>query len=161
MTGSNLKTLCAVGALAVLVAGCAPVVVTRGNMIEDDKLATLREGVSRKDDVEVVLGTPSAMGTFDHNTWYYIGQRTEKTAFFQPDVVERKVVVMSFDQNGTLTKVNRLDLDQARDVEMVDRVTPTAGKDLGFFEQILGNVGRFGGSSSRRSRGPGIPGGGP
>ena len=65
---------------------------TRGNLADKDRLQQIQPGVSTRDDVAAVLGTPSTMGTFDPNTWYYIGARTEKTAFFRPDTVERKVV---------------------------------------------------------------------
>ena len=96
-------------------------------------------------------------GTFDPNTWYYIGARTEKTAFFRPDTVERKVVVVKFDEAGTVADVHELDQNAGKEVELVERTTPTAGRDMNFIEQMLGNVGRFSGgnaaSASRACRG--------
>jgi len=157
MTGSTLTRWFALLLVAAVSAACSPIIATRGNLVDDDRLGALREGVSRTDDVEAALGTPTAKGTFNPNIWYYIGQRTEKIAFFNPDVVERKIVVFHFDGSGVLRQVEKVDPDSGNEVEVVDRVTPTAGKDMTFLQQLLGNVGRFGGV--KKSSGPGVPGG--
>ena len=39
--------------------------------------------------------------------------------------------------------VKILGLEDAQKIEMVDRVTPTAGKELTILKQIFGNIGRF------------------
>ena len=38
----------------------------------------------------------------------------------------------------------RYSKDDLREVGMVDRTTPTAGKDLSVLDQLIGNLGRFG-----------------
>ncbi|HEV7369497.1 outer membrane protein assembly factor BamE, partial [Arenibaculum sp.] len=93
MAKETRKLLLAAGAMLAL-AACSPTVNTRGNLLEADRLAQVQPGTSTQDDVAALLGSPSSVGTFDPNVWYYIGQRTEKTAFFRPDVAERKVVVL-------------------------------------------------------------------
>ena len=158
MTGSTTVKLFALGLLISTAAACSPIVAVHGNLVEPDRLAQVQQGVSRKNDVADVLGTPSATGTFDPNVWYYIGQRTEKTAFFAPEITERKVVVLHFDDGGVVRQVDQLDLAAGQDIDIVARATPTAGKDLSFLEQMLGNVGRF--SGGKKSQGPGVPGGG-
>ena len=158
MTGSTSVKLFALGLLVSTAAACSPVLAVHGNLVEPDRLSQVQQGVSRKNDVADVLGTPSATGTFDPNTWYYIGQRTEKVAFMAPEVTERKVVVVRFDDGGVVREVQQLDLSAGQEVDIVSRSTPTAGKDLSFLEQILGNVGRF--SGGKKGQGPGVPGGG-
>jgi len=39
--------------------------------------------------------------------------------------------------------VAHLSNDEMRDIDPVDRTTPTKGRKLGFFRQILGNLGVF------------------
>ncbi len=130
--------------LAALLTGCSPVVRTHGNKVDADRLAQIRPGVSRQADVVALLGTPSAEGTFDPNAWYYVSQRTEQRAFLAPDVVERTVVRVIFDPaTGTVQRVEAVDPETATAVAPVSRVTPTAGHDLTFMEQVIGNVGRF------------------
>lgn len=140
--------------LGLAVTGCSPVVATRGNLTDPERVAELQPGQSRRDDVVAVLGSPTSVGTFDQNTWYYIGQKTEKIAFFEPDVVERRVVIVKFDDAGTLREVKKLDESNAQEVEMVERTTPTAGREMTFLEQMMGNVGRFSAKDSK-GKGPG------
>lgn len=155
----SLSALTALGLLALAGTACAPIVATRGNMADPERLAEIKPGSSRQEDVAGLLGTPSHVGTFDHSVWYYIGQKTEKTAFFQPEVVERRVVVVQFDPQGVVINLKTLDASQGQEVEMVDRATPTSGRELGFLEQLIGNVGRFG-TKSGGMTGPGAPTGG-
>lgn len=159
MARDLLYRLAAAGLAASALVACTPIVDTRGNIAETDRLALIQPGVTTRDEVAGILGSPSSVGTFDPNVWYYIGQRTEKTAFFQPDVVERKVVVLHFDGQGVVRDVGTLDKDDGQEIALVDRSTPTAGKELGFFEQILGNIGRFGGNTTRQPGAPNFPGG--
>jgi len=134
-----LTGVLALGALAA----CAPEVATRGNLVEDFRLESVRPGVSSQADVQAALGPPTVVPQFEEGTWYYIGQRTEKRAFFEPDIVERRVVRVTFDQVGTVAAVDELTLDEGQEVELVDRETPTRGRQMGFLEQMLGNLGRF------------------
>jgi outer membrane protein assembly factor BamE (lipoprotein component of BamABCDE complex) len=156
MVRPTLRHVFAAGFMGLALAACSPSVDTRGNLADKDRLQQITPGVSTRDDVAAVLGTPSTMGTFDPNTWYYIGARTEKTAFFRPDTVERKVVVVKFDEAGTVADVHQLDQSAGKEVELVERTTPTAGRDLNFIEQMLGNVGRFSGGNGG-FRQPGVP----
>jgi outer membrane protein assembly factor BamE (lipoprotein component of BamABCDE complex) len=160
MARDILYRIAAAGILASALAACSPTVDTRGNIAETDRLSLIQPGVTTQEEVAGILGSPSSVGTFDPNVWYYIGQRTEKTAFFHPDIVERKVVVLHFDQQGVVRDVGTLDKADGQEIALVERSTPTAGKELGFFEQILGNIGRFGGGSTTRQPGaPNLPGG--
>lgn len=156
MVRPTLRHVFAAGLMGFALAACSPSVDTRGNLADKDRLQQITPGVSTRDDVASLLGTPSTMGTFDPNTWYYIGARTEKTAFFRPDTVERKVVVVKFDEAGTVADVHQLDQTAGKEVELVERTTPTAGRDLNFIEQMLGNVGRFSGGNGG-FRQPGVP----
>ncbi len=142
-------------ALAVMVVSCSPVVATRGNLIDDDRFALITVGRSTANDVANVFGSPTTVSTFDQRTWYYIGQRTEKVAFFDPDIVERRVVRIEFTETGIVSRIDDLDLDDAQAVELVERETPTLGRRLTVLEQLLGNFGRF----NTPSGGPSAPGG--
>ncbi len=128
---------------ALLIGGCTPTVDLRGNLPEPDQMAQIKEGVSTRDDVQALLGTPSATSTFGDESWQYISSRTETVAFFAPEEKDRKVVRITFDRNGVVKKVSQLGLQDAKDIDQVSRETPTAGKELSILEQLLGNVGRF------------------
>ena len=141
---TEMRKLIATTSILLSLAACAPIVRSHGNIVTDDQLSQIHPGVSQQADVAAILGTPSAGGTFDPNQWYYIGQVTEKTAFFAPEVVERKVLRITFDQaTGNVSKIEQLDKDAGQNVDLVARTTPTSGHDLGMMEQVLGNIGRF------------------
>src|ERR1051325_5638108 len=82
------RRLLRLGALALLLAGCAPTIDQRGNLPDETKLATIKPGLTTKETVSQLLGTPSSISTFNDKTWYYISRRTEQTAFFAPDVID-------------------------------------------------------------------------
>lgn len=136
------KSWAALLLIGVGLSACSPFVATRGNLVDNDHLTQIREGQSR-DDVQKVAGTPSVVSQFNSNVWYYVGRRTEQTAFFTPDVVEQRVVKISFTDGGTVEKIESVDgNDMGRVVNPTDRITPTAGRDLTFLQQFLGNLAR-------------------
>jgi outer membrane protein assembly factor BamE (lipoprotein component of BamABCDE complex) len=130
-------------ALAATISACSSRIDQRGNLPDADVLANVEVGHINKQGVADILGTPSSVGLFDGETWYYISERTETTAFFTPVVLERKVIVIKFDEKGIVSAMNTLTLDDARQIEMVDRRTPTAGTEFGLMRQLFGNLGRF------------------
>ena len=115
----------------------------RGHVLDPDALAQIQPGLQSREQVAEVLGTPTTVGTFDENRWFYISSRTESLAFFDPEVIEQKVVVVEFDRAGIVKEITSYTKADAQDVDPVDRKTPTKGKTLSFFEQIFGNIGAF------------------
>lgn len=129
--------------LCLLLAACADEPLTRGYVPDEDQLAQIKPGVQDRDAVEKMLGSPSSVGTFEDNIWYYVTRHTEKFAFFQEEVKDQQVVAIVFDKSGVVSDVRHYNLADARDVEPVDRQTPTRGREMTIFEQLLGNIGRF------------------
>jgi outer membrane protein assembly factor BamE (lipoprotein component of BamABCDE complex) len=133
----------AFGIITLGLVACAPVVDQRGNLPDPSKVASIEPGVTTKETVSKLLGTPSSVSTFNDKTWYYISRRTETTAFFAPEVTDQLVVTVAFDDTGIVRRVERHGLEDGRPIDPNERVTPSAGRELGFFEQLIGNLGRF------------------
>lgn len=151
----------AAGLAFAVLAGCTPVLETHGNFSVEDDLGALQPGRANQDQVRQALGAPSAVATFDPNTWYYIGDRTRQISFFDPDLIERRILVFHFDDRGVVDSLDTLDGSAAQKIDLVERTTPTRGHELTILEQLIGNVGRFGDTGGE---GPGAgtgPGGGP
>lgn len=134
--------LLATGLLALALTGCNPIQNTRGNIATDQRLAQIEPGVTSRVQVQYALGSPTATGTVDDKTWYYIGFRTAQTAFFQPEITTQRIVKVRFDNDGIVEAVEEIDGTDARYIEPVTRTTPTAGRDVTFMEQLLGNLNR-------------------
>jgi len=88
-------------------------------------------------------GEPSLIGTFDRNAWYYVSALDASRAFFRPKTTARTVVGFHFNDEGLVSNVETLDLADSVDVKIASKTTPTRGKELGFWEQLLGNVGQL------------------
>lgn len=130
--------------LAIGLAGCAPQVVQHGHTIDPDALARITPGVTSREEVARLMGTPSALATFEDGRWYYVTQRRENRTFFQSNITEQEVVTVSFDDRGIVSDVRRHGMDQALAVQPDPDSTRTLGNELTVFEQLIGNIGRFG-----------------
>lgn len=130
-------------AASVVLAACSPTVDSRGNLPPTSRLGQLKPGEQTREEVAQLLGTPSTLSAFGDPVWYYISYRTETTAFFKPEEVERKVLAVQFDERGFLKATRELGLADGRELVMVERETPTVGKDLTLLQQLFGNIGRF------------------
>jgi len=142
MHSKSIRFLLVMTFLGVTTA-CEPVVDLRGNLPAPERLAEVKPGRFTKSDVSALLGTPASTSVFGDDRWYYISSKIETVAFFKPEELERQVVVIDFDRSGTVTDIRKLTLQDGKDVTMEARETPSAGRDLGVLEQLLGNIGKF------------------
>ena len=130
------------GTLAISSA-CSPRSTNRGHIPPPSQLEKLKIGEHSKSYVRNILGAPSTIGTFDNEVWYYIGRRIEQWAFFRESIIEQKIVAIYFNSQGKIEYIQRYSKQDGREIVMVDRKTPTSGRELGVIEQIIGNLGRF------------------
>lgn len=124
-------------------AACSAQIATHGNLVDPDALAKIEPGRSDQATVLSLLGSPSTRGNFNEPTWYYIGQRTERQAFYRPETIERKVVYIDFEPTGRVKSIGSLNLEDGTKVAFVTRETPTAGQRITLIKQLIGNIGRF------------------
>jgi len=147
---------------AVLVAAglsaCAPVRDVRGYVPDEEKVADIKVGQDTKTTVQQKLGTPSSTAAFGDPTWYYISIEQERYAFLTPDVTKREILAIQFSGDGKVAELRNYGIEDGQVVSLVDRETPSRGKELSFLQQVFGNIG--GPSASSGPSGPGRPGGG-
>jgi outer membrane protein assembly factor BamE (lipoprotein component of BamABCDE complex) len=131
----------------------------RGHMIEEEDLRQIVVGVSSRSDVETLLGSPSATGTFDENDWFYIGGVTRQRPGRNLALEDQRVVRIRFDQRGRVQEIARLGPQDGRDVAVVQRETPSPGTERTLLQQLFGNVGRLGPGLGQTGNtgGPGAP----
>lgn len=143
MTFSRLS----IGLLALAAAaaqGCVSVRSSHGYVLERGETElTARPGIDTKESVLAKYGEPSMIGTFDPNSWYYMASTEQSRAFFKPETTSRRIVAFRFDEEGFVKNVEDYTLEDGMEINLVSRVTPTRGKELTFWEQLLGNVGQL------------------
>lgn len=143
--------------LGASIAACTPEIATHGFVPDPEDLAQVVPGVTNRDEVWTLLGTPTSRSTEDDSRWYYVTRVTENLAFYDPDFVGASVIVVDFNDAGTVEHVEYRTLPETEEFALVDRETPTQGKDLGLLEQLFGNLGKF--DRGATSSGPGQQGG--
>ncbi len=129
--------------ITIIFCACEGRVATHGFMPREELVNQLSPGGQDKRLVSQVMGTPSSIGSFDDNVWYYITQRTKKKAFFKPQLMEQQVLVLLFDEKEVLQSIEKYNLEEAQLVEPLDDKTPTVGRKLTILQQLFGNLGRF------------------
>lgn len=132
--------------LLVLVLGlgaCSPEIHFRGNAPAPDRLSLIKPGAQTREQVIRLLGSPTSVATFDQNTILYIGQKTKTVAFQYPEVLERTVVAITFGDNGRVKEIGKFSLKDGKVVQLVDRMTPTPGRQFSIMQQLIGNIGKF------------------
>lgn len=124
---------------------CAPITSYSGFQAIEADPKDVKVGTDTKSTVRTRLGSPSATGTFDSNTWFYMNQLKSRVAFKQPEVVARNVTAITFNKDSELVEsVDSFTLKDGKVVAFNGRETPTRGRSLSVLEQILGTVGRGG-----------------
>jgi outer membrane protein assembly factor BamE (lipoprotein component of BamABCDE complex) len=129
-------------AMAAATTACAPVQTYNGFRSDrnNEEIPDPQVGVDTRATVMQRFGSPSTTAVFDQ-AWYYVGSVQERMAFYNPNIVERTVMVVRF--NGdTVSAVEKYGMERGRVVAYDDHVTPTRGRELGVLEQLLGNIGR-------------------
>ena len=116
---------------------------TRGNKVDPDLLVQLVPGTSTRNDVVALIGTPTTKSSFDDNTWIYISEVTKPLIAATQEIRDQNVVVLTFDNKGVLRNISKRTAADAKQVDVVDRATPSPGNDTSILQQLLGNVGRF------------------
>lgn len=122
---------------------CSPKINARGHVDAQKNMEKIQVGRSYRQDVMQMLGSPSTTSTFGEERWYYITAQKEAFGFLAPEVTKQDVTQITFNEDGMVTDIQRRGIKDRRDIEITQETTPTEGHQLGFFEQLLGNVGRF------------------
>jgi outer membrane protein assembly factor BamE (lipoprotein component of BamABCDE complex) len=136
-------------------AACAPIHDVRGYVPDEAKVATVKIGGDTRDTVQDKLGTPSSTAAFGDPTWYYISTEQERYAFFKPDVTNRRILAIQFGDDGKVNDMRTYSVEDGQVIALVDRETPSRGKEMTFLQQMFGNLGGIPGSAGGGSKTPG------
>lgn len=141
--------------VALGLGACENQINQRGFAATPGSVEKLEVGAQSREDVVRLIGSPSAVATFNPNVWYYISETQEYWAFTKPKISAQKVIQVTFNDDGRVSGIKNYDLKDAQDIQMVQRITPTSGKELTVLEQVLGNVGKF--TGPKKETAPGAP----
>jgi outer membrane protein assembly factor BamE (lipoprotein component of BamABCDE complex) len=122
--------------LSVSLAGCFTATYQRGYLLDEAALAQVPQG-SSQEQVLLVLGTPSTVATVSGETFYYISQKSERTAFLNPEITDQRVLAVYFDQARRVERIANYGMQDGKVFDFISRTTPTGGQESNIIKQIL------------------------
>jgi outer membrane protein assembly factor BamE (lipoprotein component of BamABCDE complex) len=124
-------------ALGLMLGGCFSETYQRGYIVPDGALEQIPIG-STKEQVLIVLGTPSTVATVSGEAFYYISQRAERPIGFMPQqVIDQRVIAVYFDKNKRVERLANYGLKDGKVFDFVTRSTPTGGKDYAYINAMF------------------------
>ena len=109
-------------------------------MLQEGALEQIPIGATQEQ-VLIVLGTPSTVATVSGEAFYYISQKTHRSAAFIPDtVVDQRVVAVYFDKSRRVSKLANYGMKDGRIFDFYSQTTPTGGQELSYLRNILKSV---------------------
>ena len=123
-----------------------------GDNPADIRVHAIKAGKHTKEDVVRLLGSPTSITLFEKESWLYIESKEESFIFFPPKETERRIVKITFNADGVVSKIKELTLADGKDVAIDETATPISGKDLSIADEFIGNFGRFPASTKGGNR---------
>jgi len=139
------KKIFFIAAFSLSISACSNLYILNetGNMPKASKIERITIGETNERAVLQILGSPSTVNNFDTKSYIYMSSKIKSVAFFKPEEIEREVLTISFNKNNVVKKISRLNKQDGQEINITLDKTPTTGKELTAWEQIIGNIGRF------------------
>lgn len=129
-------------ALLLLVA-CSPSVTVHGYVPSQDDLDSITPGVDTTFTIEERVGRPSSTSLLGETDWYYVQTTISQLTYNPPEVVDRKVVAVAFNEAGVVESVQTYGLEDGRIINLSPRVTPTGGQRRNALQAIFAGLLNF------------------
>lgn len=143
-SGMGASRLLLAAAVVFGLAACQSLYRNHGYAPTEAELQQVVVGKDTRETVTESVGRPSAQGVLSDNEWYYVQSRYRQRGPYAPEEIDRQVVVISFNESGTVRNVERFGLEDGEVVALSRRVTEPNIKSSSFLRQLLGNIGGIG-----------------
>ena len=124
--------------LAGFVLSCTTNIKNHGYIPSSLDLETLVIGKDTKQSVSEKLGLPATIGL--EGAYYYIRSTFNAPGFKSAQLVNRTVVVLSFNPRNKLKNIETFGLDNGNFVRLDYRVTETGLDNKNILQQIMGSI---------------------
>ena len=129
--------------LLFIVSACSFRVDKSGYMFENNDINFIQKGVTSKNTLLKNLGSPTIIYFVkDKEVWIYYSENIKYILFFKPNIVERDVLVLKFDDEQRVNYIKKLDLeDEDNKYFFNQNKTFVEGHKNNFFKTIYENIG--------------------
>lgn len=123
---------------------CSPSIDKHGFMFEYSDHELLQEGITTKERVLKMMGSPTLVSDFDNQeAWIYFSEDLKRFLFFKPKVVQRKILLLRF-KDDTISNLQTFDLsNESKNLKFASEFTVVDSHKIGFFKSIFSNVGQI------------------
>lgn len=131
-----------------LLASCVSRVERHGYMFDMSGYDAVQVGVTNKEKLVKLMGSPTLITEFEgdrlqDSRWIYYSEDVKHFLFFRPKIVDRKIVVMSFDEADVVNQIKTIDLkDDNKNLKFAQNQTPVGDHEQGLLKAFFSNVGQ-------------------
>lgn len=109
----------------------------RGYVLPEGALEQIPIGATQEQ-VLIVLGTPSTVATVNGEVFYYISQRSERSAAFMPnEVKDQRVIAVYFDKDHKVRRLANYGIKDGKIFDFVSRTTQTGGQEFSYLKGVF------------------------
>ena len=136
----RLKKILSVAVL-FLILGCSEQYRKHGYIPNEEELSSVSVSQDDKNTVIKKLGTPSIGGILSDGNIYFVQSKVLKNSIRASKLVDRQVLVLSFDDKGKLDNIQKFGIDKGKIVILDYHTTPSGLKNMSFLFRLFQNVG--------------------
>ena len=118
---------------------CTTNIKNYGYIPTKSELETLVIGKDSKDSVSEKICLPATAGL--EGSFYYVRSTFNEPGLRSAQLIDRTVVLLSFDKRNLLRNVETFSVDKKTVVRLDYRVTETGLENKNIFQQIVGSIG--------------------
>ena len=124
--------------LTSLFISCTTNTKNHGYIPSKSDLDTLIIGKDNKESVSEKIGLPATAGL--EGSFYYIRSTFNAPGFRSAQIIDRTVVLLSFDKHNFLRNIETFSVDKKNVVRLDYRVTETGLENKNILQQIIGSI---------------------
>ena len=128
--------------LALIILCSCQAIDIRGQYVDDNAINQLQNKVLTKAEVEDLIGTPTIVPEYNKDTWYYVQRSLARRAWFEPKVIEQRIVEVRFN-NDVVANVLLLKDEHIEGISSTSEYTQTYGTEASGIQKFVRNIGRF------------------
>ena len=117
---------------------CTTNIKNHGYIPSKSDLETLVIGKDNKQSIAKKIGLPATAGL--EGSYYYVRSTFNAPGFKSAQLVDRTVVVLSFDKRSKLKNIETFNVDDGNFVRLDYRVTETGLDNKNILQQIIGSI---------------------
>ena len=131
--------------LSLIVANCSfkKVIKHHGVPFLEKKQTSLKVNETNKNDIKMILGSPSTKSKFDNDVWIYIERKQTQSDLKnlgRMKIYKNDVLVLELDDYGILKKKNFYNINDMENIKIVEATTEAGFRKKSFIYDFMSSM---------------------